>query len=187
MSYFQCLTYYEDVPANSSNYSAYVAYPLPYHFYQPYKINNEVTYFLTYMSIVLFLIIDAIVHLNISFLLTTTVFHFRGQVAILKIRIDNFKIADPSNFHNELADAIGDHNNIIWYFSVSPRIPRCYKNLSTLFNRLGEKMKKIFNLYLLGYFLTSTLILCLTNYQLLIVCILEVVSRVLASNHFNLF
>ncbi|XP_028982168.1 odorant receptor 4-like [Diachasma alloeum] len=119
-------------------------YPLPLDLYQLHDINNEVIYFLTYMFIVIILTFNVLIRLNIDFLFVLTVFHLCGQISVLSIRIENLTTSHPKIFQEELIAVINYHHTIIW---------------------LSKRMKRIFSFYLASFLLTSTFLLCLTNYQ----------------------
>ncbi|XP_063983119.1 odorant receptor 13a-like [Diachasmimorpha longicaudata] len=133
-----------DSSVNSSVTSSSKTYPLPLDLYQLYHINNEWTYFLSFIFIALLLVNNTFIRVNIDFLYILTIFHLCGQISLLSSRIENLSTSDPRALQKDLGLVINHHNQIIW---------------------MNKRISSIFSFYLAAFLLTSTFLLCLTNYQ----------------------
>nr|WGO81822.1 olfactory receptor 152 [Microplitis mediator] len=122
-------------------------FSLPYRIYAFYEINSLKNYVITYVSLSLFAVINALGIMSLNIFLIILVFHVSGRLAVLAIRIDDLQKND-SQPRDEFVDIITEHIKVL--------------------NRLGNDIADVFSTPLLIYFLLTNLLLCILGYEILL-------------------
>lgn len=87
-------------------------YILPYHIYVFYDINSFKNYVITYVSLSLFTVINALGIMSLNIFLIILVFHVSGRLAVLAIRIDELQknIIKP---RDQFVEIITEHIKVL--------------------------------------------------------------------------
>ncbi|CAD6213294.1 GSCOCT00014018001.2-RA-CDS, partial [Cotesia congregata] len=122
-------------------------YILPYKFHVFYKINDQRTYALTYMSHAPFAYVSVISAITSATLLIALSFHVSGRLAILARRISALKNSNEK-LRTEINEIIFEHTRLL---------------------DMGEEIKVSYAAALLVYLVVGTIQLCIIGYHILVV------------------
>ncbi|XP_057334191.1 uncharacterized protein LOC130673251 [Microplitis mediator] len=121
-------------------------FSLPYHIYVFYEINSLKNYVISYVSLSLFAVINALGIMSLNIFLIILVFHVSGRLAVLAIRIDDLQ-KNISKPRDEFVEIITEHIKVL---------------------KLGNDIADVFSTPLLVYFLLTNLLLCILGYEILL-------------------